>query len=516
MGPSGEWHPSTRNIGAILRRATLVEVYPPGWAFGRRRKLSRLRRLDSAAMPFRPGPDYWLEIPTGRYRVGLTPDEAGRLAKQSVAWLRRCGTEFSLNDAKMLGRAEELETKTANPEWAERYLLEHHPAREVQLASFAIARRPLTNREYREFMADTGETQTPSAWRRGKDDRNRADDAPAQGLCWWLADALARWAGARLPFEDEWERAVRGPEHSLFPWGDTFEPIGPEVDADGYQHVIPVATTRATAGGSRAPAGRARSGARICGPPSPIRRSGEIPWCRRGGEWFAVACRNAERSHRRCTARPHDRATTPTPPRSGWCAPTRAGSPTRPCRTTSTRWARSVRSSRACWAGCMPPSHRRRWASITGCIPTGPDTPITTQAGSRCRYRGCAGTCRTSGQACPTTPRRGSTASRSSRSAARPSAGSPREHGVFIWVPQYRLAPDGVRVSLGHRVPHGVRQGHPSLREPAAPLSRSTPRSAILARPRAREHPRHVPVLRASRRLRRESVRPLAADGHRT
>jgi formylglycine-generating enzyme required for sulfatase activity len=199
-------------------------------------------------MPFHPGPAYWLEIPAGRYRVGLTPDEARRLAAQSAAWLNKRGPEFSLNDAKMLGRAAELATETGNSEWVERYLLAHHPAREVELRGFAIARRPLTNREYRAFMADTGETQTPEAWRRGTDDRNHSDDAPAQGLCWWLADALARWAGARLPFEDEWERAVRGPEHSLFPWGDTFEPIGAEIVTDGYQHVIPTATTRNRAG----------------------------------------------------------------------------------------------------------------------------------------------------------------------------------------------------------------------------------------------------------------------------
>jgi ergothioneine biosynthesis protein EgtB len=109
------------------------------------------------------------------------------------------------------------------------------PAHRVWLASFELASRPVTNREYLAFMADGGYRRpelwlsdgwawlrqqdwiAPLYWRRRGDEwftytlsglRQVSDDEPVVHVSYYEADAYARWAGARLPTECEWEVAA--------------------------------------------------------------------------------------------------------------------------------------------------------------------------------------------------------------------------------------------------------------------------------------------------------------------
>jgi gamma-glutamyl hercynylcysteine S-oxide synthase len=90
------------------------------------------------------------------------------------------------------------------------------PRHAVELAPFEIDRTPATNATYIQFMEETG-AEPPLYWERegdggwvltkmgGRDPINPAH--PVLHVSWHEADALAAWAGKRLPTEYEWEAA---------------------------------------------------------------------------------------------------------------------------------------------------------------------------------------------------------------------------------------------------------------------------------------------------------------------
>ena len=90
----------------------------------------------------------------------------------------------------------------------------------VYLRDFYIDVYPVTNRQYALFMQAI-HYMPPLLW---TDRRYNQPDQPVTGVCYRDATAYANWAGKRLPTEDEWERAARGDDSRVWPWGDEFDP----------------------------------------------------------------------------------------------------------------------------------------------------------------------------------------------------------------------------------------------------------------------------------------------------
>jgi len=98
------------------------------------------------------------------------------------------------------------------------------PLHNVYLDEYWIGRYPLTNRQYAAFVQAAG-YPPPEHWENGRIPAGK-EEHPVVYVSWEDAAAFCRWAtqtlgrSLHLPSEAEWEKAARGTDGRIYPWGD--------------------------------------------------------------------------------------------------------------------------------------------------------------------------------------------------------------------------------------------------------------------------------------------------------
>ena len=116
---------------------------------------------------------------------------------------------------------------------------------EVEVDPFEIARFPVTQQEWAEFLAHSDAGERPRGWPSARPERGR-ENHPVHGVSHDAMLAYCDWLSGetglryRLPTEVEWEKAARGPSGRAYPWGERFDPRCANTREAGVGETTPV------------------------------------------------------------------------------------------------------------------------------------------------------------------------------------------------------------------------------------------------------------------------------------
>jgi iron(II)-dependent oxidoreductase len=116
--------------------------------------------------------------------------------------------------------------------------VDEFPQQNMTLKAYWIDQYEVTVEQYKQFVETTGHP-APPIWT-DPAYPSSLPSHPVIDVSWNDAEAYCQWAGKRLPTEAEWEKAARGTDGRIWPWGNTFDSAKANTLNSGKEWIAPV------------------------------------------------------------------------------------------------------------------------------------------------------------------------------------------------------------------------------------------------------------------------------------
>ena len=150
--------------------------------------ITRINLIDGAVMVY---------VPAGKFRMGKSNGPEAREEWRKKEWGALGQTLLRTLRGEAVGDAQPVHT--------------------VYLDAYWIYKNDVTVAQYRHYCTAMG-LRMPLTPRWGW-----KDDHPMIFVTWQESHDYAKWAGAALPTEAQWEKAARGTDGRIYPWGNDWD-----------------------------------------------------------------------------------------------------------------------------------------------------------------------------------------------------------------------------------------------------------------------------------------------------